>query len=218
MTSNNPTTVAQGIFNPPGVSVVDAEFNIANYQEASGTFNFGPFGIGSGGILTTGKADWATTSPIADLNVQNGRGPSLAYCGSDSYDAAVLSVDIEVASGFNGVRAEFIFASQGFGGGRPDAIGVFLDGEQFALDPEGNGITASSVYLSPEIGIRRTGGGTNTWSTYTGSSPPLIVGIPAASGPHTMVFAICDAVDARQDSALFVRAGGCVHCDPEVMI
>ena len=107
-TTDSATTLANAIFNGPGITVVSASYTGAS--AASGTFVDGPFGIGSGVILTTGTA----VGSLANGNhyVDNGQPGSSTYCGSSTYNAALLSVDILVDIGYSGVLVEFIFASE----------------------------------------------------------------------------------------------------------
>ncbi|KAL2678468.1 hypothetical protein Neosp_009214 [[Neocosmospora] mangrovei] len=216
---SNPETVANAIFTS-GVSVTSASWNTGFSENAVGTFTNGPLGVASGGILTTGGSKDAAAYQAYSVNIENGAGASQTYCGGDSLDAAVLSVDIEVEQGFNGVEVEFVFASEEYSYQHADPIGIYLDGEQFALNPDGSRITAKSYYLSPERAIANPYQFLNypSWSTYAATSKPLIMGIAAAPGAHTMVFAICDAVDGQHDSALFVRVKGCKDCVADVKI
>ncbi|RTE80282.1 hypothetical protein BHE90_005210 [Fusarium euwallaceae] len=216
---SNPQTVANAIFTS-GVSVTSASWNAGFSENAVGTFTNGPLGVASGGILTTGGSKDAAEYQAYSLNIENGAGASQSYCGENSLDAAVLSVDIEIQQGFNGVEVEFVLASEEFSYQHADPIGIYLDGEQFALNPDGSRITAKSYYLSSERAIVNPHQFLNypSWSTYAASSKPLIMGIAAAPGAHTMVFAICDTVDGQHDSALFVRAKGCKDCVADVKI
>ncbi|RSM06971.1 hypothetical protein CDV31_008813 [Fusarium ambrosium] len=216
---SNPQTVANAIFTS-GVSVTSASWNAGFSENAVGTFTNGPLGVASGGILTTGGSKDAAEYQAYSLNIENGAGASQSYCGEGSLDAAVLSVDIEVQQGFNGVEVEFVLASEEYSYQHADPIGIYLDGEQFALNPDGSRITAKSYYLSSERAIVNPHQFLNypSWSTYAASSKPLIMGIAAAPGAHTMVFAICDTVDGQHDSALFVRAKGCKDCVADVKI
>ncbi|KAF4969184.1 hypothetical protein FSARC_3560 [Fusarium sarcochroum] len=216
-TTNDAAVVANSIFSKGVKPLAGAAFNGGAYKDATGTFNYGPFGIGSGGILTTGDAGSADSNGPFNINVENGRGPS-SYCGgSGSFDAAVLTVDIEVESGYNGVQVEFVFASEEYKYRRPDSIAILLDGQQFALDPNGDQMTATGYYLSSDLAIVSTND-YESWSTYAGSSPPLVMGIPATPGQHSMAIAICDSTDGHHDSALFIKAKGCVDCDPDIKI
>ncbi|KAF5507737.1 hypothetical protein CGCA056_v013380 [Colletotrichum aenigma] len=98
-------------------------------------------------------------------------------------------------------------------GGSPDPIGIFLGGQQYAIGYDGAKITARSPYFSQPIVITPP----NSVSSYPGSTPPLLVGIPA-TGTQQMVFAICDNLDSEWDSALMLKAGGCVQCNSQVII
>lgn len=108
---SDPGTVANAIFTS-GVNVVSASWNPEFNERAMGTFTNGPLGLASGAILTTGGSQDAAAYQAYSLNIENGGGASPDYCGQDSMDAVVLSVDIEVQQGFNGVEVEFILASE----------------------------------------------------------------------------------------------------------
>ncbi|KAI8716094.1 hypothetical protein NCS52_00902300 [Fusarium sp. LHS14.1] len=216
---SDPEIVANAIFTS-GVSVTSAYWNDEFNENAAGTFTNGPLGVASGGILTTGGSKDAAAYQAYSVNIDNGGGPSPTYCGGDSVNAAVLTVDIEVEQGFNGVEVEFVFASEEYSYQHADTISILLGGANFALNPDGSRITAKSYYLSPERAIVNPYQFLNypSWSTYAATSKPLIMGIPAEAGAHTMVFAICDAVDGQHDSALFVRAKGCKDCVADLKI
>ncbi|KAJ0277812.1 hypothetical protein COL940_007590 [Colletotrichum noveboracense] len=64
-------------------------------------------------------------------------------------------------------------------GGSPDPIGIFLDGQQYAIGYDGARITATSPYFVQPIVITPP----DSVSSYPGSTPPLLVGIPA-TGVH----------------------------------
>ncbi|KXH27563.1 hypothetical protein CSIM01_13169 [Colletotrichum simmondsii] len=201
--TNDANILANAIFNGPGITVLQATFSGA--AVSSGTFTAGLGGIGNGAILTTGSAVGAL--PGGDHYVNNGAAGSAAYCGPSTFNAAILSVDIAIDPGYSGVQVEFILASEEEGGSA-DPIGIYLGGQQYS-----NGITAVSNLLAQPIVITPP----NSVTSYPGSSPPLLVGIPA-SGAQTMVFAICDKGDSEWDSALMLNAAGCVDCDPVVKI
>lgn len=100
--------LANAIFSGPGITVLQATFSGASI--AVGTFADGPFGIGSGAILTTGAAEGAL--PGGDHYVDNGAPGSSMYCSANSFNAAILTVDILVEPGYAGILVEFIFASE----------------------------------------------------------------------------------------------------------
>ncbi|SCO91810.1 uncharacterized protein FRV6_15938 [Fusarium oxysporum] len=175
-TSNDATAVPSAIFNGPGISITDATFEKSYYEQnglgghlgSAGIFTSGPFGIVSGGILTTGysrDADENTYNQNADTQIDGSE-----YCGPDTANAAALSVELVVEPEYNGLSIEFILATR------------------------------------------------ENFTQYDRSSPPLIMGLPAAPGAHRMVFAICDADNGLLDSGLMVKAGGSVDCDKDIKI
>ncbi|KAL3305606.1 hypothetical protein RB213_008375 [Colletotrichum asianum] len=207
--SDDALVLANAIFTGPGVVVQSATFT--GFPTSSGTFTDGLGGIGNGAILTNGAADGAL--PGGNQYNDNGLPGSSTYCGSsNTYDASILSVSITISSGYNGVQVLFILASQEEGS-NPDPIGIFLAGQQYAIDTDGSAITATSGYLADPIAITPP----DSVTSYAESSPPLLVGIPA-TGTQDVVFAICDFGDGNFDSALMVKAGGCVDCDTQVKI
>ncbi|EXA36503.1 hypothetical protein FOVG_12415 [Fusarium oxysporum f. sp. pisi HDV247] len=138
------------------------------------------------------------------------------YCGPDTTNAAVLSVELVVEPEYNGLSMEFILATrENFV--NPDPIGIYLDGVQYAVDTLGHRMTAKSEYLASLIGITEPNNPSRS-TQYDRSSPPLIMGLPAAPGAYTMIFAICDANNGLLDTGLMVKAGGCVDCDKGIKI
>jgi hypothetical protein len=99
--------LAAAIFNSVGVVVDSAAFSGAKY--AAGSFTDGPFGIGSGGILTSGSATGAL--PGGSVHVANGAAGSI-YCGPNTNDGSVLTAKIEVQAGYSGILVQFILGSQ----------------------------------------------------------------------------------------------------------
>ncbi len=100
---------------------------------------------------------------------------------------------------------------------QPDPIAVWLDGTQYAKDSNGNQINATGPYLQSPDAIFTP----NSDTSYYSSSPPLLFSIAAIPvTTHTMVIAICDALDEQADSALMINIGGCDidTCPPEIKI
>ncbi|KAF4472756.1 hypothetical protein FALBO_341 [Fusarium albosuccineum] len=201
--SNDANTLANAIFSGPGITILQAAFSGA--AQSSGTFTDGPFGIGNAGMLTSGAAVGAL--PGGNHYVNNGAPGSDTYCGPNTFNAAILTVDFFINPTYNGIDVEFIMASEEEGGSA-DPIGFLLGGTQYALDDNGNRFTATSAYLAQPIAITPP----DSVTSYPGSSPPLIKSI-LASGGQTLVISICDQSDAEWDSALLVKIGGCVDCN-----
>ncbi|KNA98236.1 hypothetical protein FOXG_02632 [Fusarium oxysporum f. sp. lycopersici 4287] len=207
VTTNDANALASAIFGQ-GITILQASFSGATVS--SGTFSDGPFGIGSGGILTSGAAVGAL--PNGDHYVNNGAPGSDTYCNANTFNAAILTVDFFLNPTYSGVRVELILASEEEGGSA-DPIGIFVGGTQYALDPNGNKITATSPYLAQPIGITPP----DSVTSYPGSSPPFWIDI-LTSGAQTMVIAICDQGDSEWDSALLINAEGCIDCDTDVRL
>ncbi|EXM17093.1 hypothetical protein FOTG_14665 [Fusarium oxysporum f. sp. vasinfectum 25433] len=207
VTTNDANALASAIFGQ-GITILQASFSGATVS--SGTFADGPFGIGSGGILTSGAAVGAL--PNGDHYVNNGAPGSDTYCNANTFNAAILTVDFFLNPTYSGVRVELILASEEEGGSS-DPIGIFVGGTQYALDPNGNKITATSPYLAQPIGITPP----DSVTSYPGSSPPFWIDI-LTSGAQTMVIAICDLGDSEWDSALLINAEGCIDCDTDVRL
>jgi len=115
VSEGDPTVVAEAIFNGPGVTVQGASWIAIAEADSSpaGTFTNGPYGIGSGGILTNGFAIRAGASDIDfdQPNTNNVFPGSEEYCGSQTFDATVLQVQIEIDDVYEGVEVEFILSS-----------------------------------------------------------------------------------------------------------
>ncbi|KAB5577974.1 hypothetical protein GE09DRAFT_536426 [Coniochaeta sp. 2T2.1] len=209
-TTNDASTLAAAIFNSPGVTVNSASF--VGAAAAAGTFTNGPFGIGSGAILTSGTAAGALVG--GNTFVNNGASGSADWCGANTFDGSILMVNVNVDAGYTGVLVNFILGSED-AGQVADRVGIWLDGTQYAKDASGNQITSLSNYIRSPIYITKP----NDDMSYAAASPPLIFSIPASPGQHTMVFAMCDTTDHDYDSGLLVNARGCAaDCPASIAI
>lgn len=110
--SNDANVLANAMFTGPGITIVSASYT--GSAASSGSYIDGPFGISTGAILTTGTAVGAL--PNGDHYVNNGQPGSSTYCGPSTFNAAILSVDILVGVGYNGLNFEYIMASEEEGG------------------------------------------------------------------------------------------------------
>ncbi|EKJ70335.1 hypothetical protein FPSE_09552 [Fusarium pseudograminearum CS3096] len=206
-TTNDANSLANAILGQ-GITLLQASFSGAAIS--SGSFSDGPFGIGSGAILTSGSAVGAL--PNGDHYVNNGAPGSDTYCGPNTFNAALLTVDFFLNPTYSGIRVEFIFASEEEGGSA-DPMGIFIGGTQYAKDNDGQRITATNRYILRPLAITPP----NSVTSYPGSSPPLLVDI-LTSGAQTMVIAICDQGDSEWDSAVLIKAEGCVDCDTDMRL
>ncbi|CEI41863.1 unnamed protein product [Fusarium venenatum] len=193
----------------PGVTVASSSFvgNLGSIR----SFREGPFGIGIGVIISSGYAEDAVPGGFANNDVGTG---GSAFCGDvTSFDAAVWTVQVDVQDGYNGVLVEFIAASAE-NDREPDTIAIWLDGVQYALGSSGQQIDARSSYFQGPVVISQP----NNDLQFNEASPPLLLGIPAATGPHNLVFAACDANDPYLDTGLLFKIQGCKECDEELKI
>ncbi|KAF0642420.1 hypothetical protein FPSE5266_05316 [Fusarium pseudograminearum] len=111
-------SIAQAIFNGPGLTLVN--WDLRAPADSLGAFTDGPFGIGNGGILTTGQASGAM--PGGDGNVDNGGDGADIFCGLGSTNAAVVYAGVTPGAGYNGIRIEFVFATNEPDGGDDSAL------------------------------------------------------------------------------------------------
>ncbi|KAL5586162.1 hypothetical protein FOBRF1_016032 [Fusarium oxysporum] len=186
-------------------------------ESSMGTFTDGPFGLGSGGILTSGTATGAYL--MGNRNVDNGVGAGGQYdylCAPGTQNINTLQVQLGFDPGYNGVRIEFAFATQEAPSAlaNMDAISI-LDASnglpiQYAFDTNANQINALFPFLLAPDAIFPP----DSLTGYTRSSPPLVRTIPAPSGgAMVLMISVCDVGDAFNDSGFLVRAEACVDCD-----
>ncbi|PTD05538.1 hypothetical protein FCULG_00001932 [Fusarium culmorum] len=200
-TTNDANSLANAILGQ-GITLLQASFSGAAIS--SGSFSEGPFGIGSGAILTSGSAIGAL--PNGDHYVNNGAPGSDTYYSPNTFNATLLTVDFFLDPTYSGIRVEFIFASEEEGGSA-DPMGIFIG------DTDGQRITATNRYVLRPLAITPP----DSVTSYPGSSPPLWVDI-LTSGAQTMDIAICDQGDSEWDSALLIKAEGCVDCDTDMRL
>lgn len=106
-TTNDAATLAAAIFNGAGITVSSASY--VGATTGAGTFTDGPFGIGSGAILTSGAAAGALVG--GNTLVQNGASGS-QFCGAGTtFDGSILTANVNVEAGYNGVLVNFILGS-----------------------------------------------------------------------------------------------------------
>ncbi|KPM43909.1 hypothetical protein AK830_g2619 [Neonectria ditissima] len=224
--SDDASVVGNALFSGPGITFLQGSFSGAS--GAIGTFTNGPFGIGDGAILTTGEAVGAE---LGGNTFVSNDAPGSDYCGSNSYDGAVLQVSFSLDPGYNGLQFEYILASQEVDGydeiprllsnyvpwltylltssGSPDAIGIYLGDTQLATEADGKTrITTLSPFLYDPYQIASP----RSLTQYTGSSPPLLFTSPLDPGPQTLVLAVCDFADQSFDSGLLIKIEACVDC------
>lgn len=94
------------------LSIVDAKFQ--GGTSSSGIFSNGPWNMLDGTLLTTGMAVSAASgvAPAGNQSTNNNATGS-PYCSSDnSYDAAILTMDVNLVAGYTGVSSTLVYASK----------------------------------------------------------------------------------------------------------
>ncbi|KAH0543249.1 hypothetical protein FGG08_002413 [Glutinoglossum americanum] len=199
-------TLANAILGP-GVSLISASFQGA--ATGSGTYTDGPLGIKDAAILTSGDAlhpyDPSTSGTEQDL-------PGFGRCddlsGGVSFDAAVLTMEVELDEGYPGFFSQFVFASDEYpeyvGSDFNDVFGIWINGTQIAFDDTGAPITINGPFFSGANVLTPPASG-----PYGGSTPLLQAGFASLPGYYLVEIAVCDVADYIRDSAVFITLSGC---------
>lgn len=210
--SNDANALAKALLGE-GLTLVSATFSGA--ASSAGLYTQGPLGIRNSIVLTTGDAVDVIPGPGTAGEIsksKNTAGNSMCRDlngGTETYDAALLSMNVILKPGFSGFSSEFIFTTEEYpewvGYDFNDVVGIFIDGHQIAHDTDGNHISVSGPSFMPGSVLTPPASG----SSMDGSTPILWSGYTAAPGPHKIDIVICDTADTLIDSALFVAIDGC---------
>lgn len=112
VTSNSAPVLGAGVVGAGGLLLTGSSF--AGGTSSSGTFVNGPLNLDNGTILTTGLAQSAIPGSTVLSTINNVPGSALctSTLGSAStFDAAVLTLSVTLPVGFQGITANFIFAT-----------------------------------------------------------------------------------------------------------
>jgi len=200
------TTLANALLGP-GLTLVSAEFK--GDPAGSGTFTDGPLGIKNSIVLTSGNV-LHPNEPSSEGTEQNlpGFGRCDDLSGGDSFDAAVLTLQVKLEAGYPGFYSQFVFASDEYpeyvGSEFNDVFGIWIDGTQIAFDDTGAPITINGPFFSGSSVLTPPASG-----PYGGSTPLLQSGHASSEGLHTIEIAVCDVADYIRDSAVFITLSGC---------
>ncbi|HET6628999.1 MAG TPA: choice-of-anchor L domain-containing protein [Woeseiaceae bacterium] len=218
-----------------GVTIDTATINFVGATNQSALFTDGlasGLGIGSGILLTSGDArlasgpnDSATAS--GSLGTAGDADLSALIGGIETNDANILEFEFTTATGdlfFN-----FVFASEEYNEflGFIDPFGLFVDGVNYALAPDGQAISVGTVNCGDtgtdasgpncaSFNNNETGAFNVEYDGFTDVFTASVLGLGA--GTHTMKFAISDASDTILDSAVFIAEGSFSGTDPEVQV
>ena len=214
-----------------GVTIDSASINYIGANTQGGVFTGGiasGIGIESGILLTTGDASAAVgpnSSGVTSTTVGTAgdTGLSAQIGGVSTNDANVLEFNFTTSTG--DLFFDFVFASDEYNEflNFNDPFGLFVDGVNYALAPDGQIVSVGSVNCGttgtdtgPNCSSFNNNTTTNAFNIeydgFTDVFTASVLGLGA--GSHTMKFAIADAGDDSIDSAVFIKAGSFSGVNP----
>jgi hypothetical protein len=188
---------------------------------ASGTYTDGPLGLSDGALLTSGSAQNSLPPNDSGATTQANGLPGHPLCdalipGYTSQDASVLTINFDLAPGFDGIQFNSVFGSEEYpewvGTSFNDVYGVYLNGAQVAFDDNGSPITINGPFFSGGSVVLPPANGTE----YDGTTGILTTQAPLAGGTsgNVLQIVICDGGDQAYDSGAFLTGlNGCVGND-----
>jgi len=219
----------------PGITTDLGSISYIGAGTQGGTFTDGlssGLGIESGIILTSGDATGAP-GPNSDPGFTGSLGTSGdsdlsgLIGGTTTFDANILEFDFTTTTG--NLFFNFVFASEEYNEflGFIDAFGLFVDGINFALAPDGSPVSVGTVNCGASgtdpsgpncasFNNNDTGVFDLEYDGFTDVFTASILGL--SSGTHTMKFGIADASDTALDSAVFIEANSFAATDPSTPV
>ncbi|KAL5623779.1 hypothetical protein FOBRF1_003029 [Fusarium oxysporum] len=174
------------------------------------SFTDGPFGMGSGIIMSTGSLTSGSLAPggtcLSSYTTDLYDAYTATYCGPDSYNGASFLLNV-LPTKATTLLIDMVIASCDVISG--DKVMVFVNGVNVAKDETGTPLDSSSKYLSEPWGIPSPNGDT----VFAMSSPPLRFSIPLPKTYVELKIAVCDRHDGYGDTAVMIKARPCTNCD-----
>ncbi|PCD34689.1 hypothetical protein AU210_007286 [Fusarium oxysporum f. sp. radicis-cucumerinum] len=174
------------------------------------SFTDGPFGMGSGIILSTGSLTSTSLAPggtcPSSYTTDLYDAYTASYCGPDSYNGASYLLNV-LPTKATTLLIDMVIASCDVTSG--DKVLVLVNGVNVAKDETGTPLDSSSKYLSEPWGIPSPNGDT----AFAMSSPPLRFSIPLPKDYVELKIAVCDRHDGYGDTAVMIKARPCTNCD-----
>lgn len=227
--NTNPTDLTNNVLGT-GVSLVGSP-TLQSGIDSAGTFtggNASGLGIDTGIVLSSGSVadiDNTNSSSSTTTNINSGTDADLDSLVPQSVeDATTLSLDFTTTTG--DVFFNYAFASEEYNefvdSSFNDPFGLFLDGENIALAPNGSPVSINNV----NCGSSGTGTGPNCGSfnnnddgsfdfEFDGFTDTLTAQATGLSpGTHTLKFAVGDAGDSALDSGVFIQGSSLSSEDP----
>ncbi|KAF5250666.1 hypothetical protein FANTH_4109 [Fusarium anthophilum] len=174
------------------------------------SFTDGPFGMGSGVIISTGSLTAAPLTPgstcPSSYTTDQYDAYTQSYCGPDSYNGAnyLLNVILTKATTF---VVDMVIASCDVVSA--DKVLILVNGVNVAKDETGTPLDSSSKYLSDPWGIPSPNGDT----AFAWTSPPLQFSIKPSTPSIELRIAVCDLHDGYGDTAVMIKMRPCNDCD-----
>ncbi|KAG5746533.1 hypothetical protein H9Q70_010786 [Fusarium xylarioides] len=174
------------------------------------SFTNGPFGMGSGVIISTGSL---TSAPLTPGGICPSTYPTdlydaytQSYCGPDSYNGANYLLNVLPIKATTFV-IDMVIASCDVVSA--DKVLVLVNGVNVAKDETGTALDSSSKYLSEPWGIPSPNGDT----AFAWTSPPLRFSITVPKSYIELKIAVCDLHDGYGDTAVMLKIRPCTDCD-----
>ncbi|RBR12677.1 hypothetical protein FVER53590_29051 [Fusarium verticillioides] len=174
------------------------------------SFTDGPFGMGSGVIISTGSLTAAPLTPgstcPSSYTTDQYDAYTQSYCGPDSYNGAnyLLNVVLTKATTF---VVDMVIASCDVVSA--DKVLILVNGVNVAKDETGTPLDSSSKYLSVPWGIPSPNGDT----AFAWTSPPLQFSIKPSTPSIELRIAVCDLHNGYGDTAVMIKMRPCNNCD-----
>ncbi|KAF5579175.1 uncharacterized protein FSUBG_13666 [Fusarium subglutinans] len=174
------------------------------------SFTDGPFGMGSGIIISTGSLTAAPLTPgstcPSSYTTDQYDAYTQSYCGPDSYNGAnyLLNVVLTKATTF---VVDMVIASCDVVSA--DKVLILVNGVNVAKDETGTPLDSSSKYLSDPWGIPSPNGDT----AFAWTSPPLRFSIKPSTPSIELKIAVCDLHNGYGDTAVMIKMRPCNDCD-----
>ncbi len=231
ITPTSDGSVLAGVIAGSGVTIDGSSINYVGAATQGATFTDGiasGIGIENGILLTSGDATLAPgpnsgSSAGSSLDTAGDADLSALVGGTGTNDANILEFDFTTTTG--DLFFDFVFASEEYNEFLDfiDPFGLFVNGVNFALAPDGQPISVGTINCGASgtdlSGPNCSSFNDNTSGTFdieydgfTDVFTASILGLGA--GTHTMKFAISDASDGVFDSAVFIAGGSFSGTDP----
>lgn len=198
------------------------DITVTGAPNAFGTFQNDPFGLGSGIVLSTGKAtDVVGPNNSTGQSSINGQ-PGISGTPG-SFDGAQIDISFDVDATASKLFFQYVFGSEEFlefaGTQFNDAFNLKLNGVNLALLSNGNPVTINNLAagsggpFDPAF-VNNVGGVATNDTQLDGYTKALLFeGLLNKNAKNTLTIQIADVGDSSLDSAVFIK-GNSVSTQP----